>query len=73
MEYNSLEPEAPAVLEGRRPLPGWPQQVGGVEGGGHGEGRWVGGKILSLGRGWRGAGWVPSLQGASQPPLHWVG
>ena len=26
-EYTALAPEAPAVVEGRRPLPEWPQQV----------------------------------------------
>lgn len=27
IEYNSLQPEAAAIVEGRCPLPGWPQQV----------------------------------------------
>jgi ABC-type multidrug transport system fused ATPase/permease subunit len=26
IEYTALEPEAPAIVEARRPLPGWPQQ-----------------------------------------------
>ena len=25
IEYTALEPEAPAIVEARRPLPGWPQ------------------------------------------------
>ncbi|KAI3434886.1 hypothetical protein D9Q98_002940 [Chlorella vulgaris] len=25
LEYTALQPEAPAIIEGRRPLPGWPQ------------------------------------------------
>lgn len=27
IEYNTLQPEAAAIVEGHRPLPGWPQQV----------------------------------------------
>lgn len=27
LEYNTLQPEAAAIVEGHRPLPGWPQQV----------------------------------------------
>lgn len=27
IEYTVLEPEAPAIVEARRPLPGWPHQV----------------------------------------------
>ncbi|PSC76242.1 multidrug resistance-associated 1 isoform X1 [Micractinium conductrix] len=30
VEYTSYEPEAPSVIEGRRPLPGWPH-AGGIE------------------------------------------
>lgn len=26
LEYAAYQPEAPAILEGHRPLPGWPQQ-----------------------------------------------
>lgn len=27
LEYSAYQPEAPAIVEGHRPLPGWPQQA----------------------------------------------
>lgn len=33
IEYYDEAPEALPIVEGRRPLPGWPQQVGGMWGG----------------------------------------
>ena len=41
VEYTSYEPEAPSVIEGRRPLPGWPHAVRGGWAGAHASGSWV--------------------------------
>ena len=44
IEYYDEAPEALPIVEGRRPLPGWPQQVGGLGSG------WLSGQH----------GWLPS-------------